>query len=81
VILDKKLPVTIPDRPLNVDYIILTKNAKVYLDKIKHYYSFNTIIADGNNAMYRLKQWEKDAETGKIKFSSVTNDGAFVADF
>jgi competence protein ComEC len=81
VILDKKLPYNIPDRILSVDYIILTKNAKVYLNKIKHYYSFNTIIADGNNAAYRIKQWKKDAETASIKFRAVTNDGAFVSKF
>jgi hypothetical protein len=63
---------------LNTDVLLLTKNAKVYLDNALNVVEPKTIAADASNKRYKVKKWQQVAEEMDVEFIDVAKRGAVV---
>lgn len=78
---DKNLLNFSPSKKIDVDFIILSNNAQIKLNKIAQYFNFKKIIIDSSNSNYKTNKWLKEANDFGIKVYSVRDEGAFIADF
>lgn len=68
----------IPDNTIKVDYIILTGNKKVPLEKIKQAFDFEWIIADATNHWKTIQNLKLACEESQTNFYDLSQQGAFV---
>ena len=66
---------------INVDYIIISKNAKIYITKLAAVFNCGIYVFDGSNPMWKIDKWKKDCEELHLRFHSVPEQGAFIIDF
>lgn len=62
---------------LKLDYIILSKNAKVKISDLQKWYEFKKIIIDSSNKEWKNEKWKKECKDLKIDFYSVIDSGAY----
>lgn len=65
---------------INVDYIILSKNPKLYISSLAAVFNCKLYIFDSSNSMWKIDKWKKDCEELHLRFHSVPEQGAFVTD-
>lgn len=70
-----------PDNKIDVDYIIISNNAKIKLSDIVKCFNFKKIIIDSSNSNYKTDSWLKEAIEAGINAFSVRDKGAFYLDF
>jgi len=73
--------VTLPNKLKNkitLDYLILTKNTSVPIDKLLSVFKPKLIIFDSSNSKYKINQWVKELNKTNIPFYDVMNKGAFI---
>ncbi|MBI3503066.1 MAG: ComEC/Rec2 family competence protein [Bacteroidetes bacterium] len=63
---------------LQVDYLILSKNAKVRIKDLQKQFTFKKIIVDSSNSEWKNKKWKKECEELNIDFYSVIDNGAYI---
>lgn len=61
------------------DYIVLTKNPKIYLKQVSQFLKAKVWIADASNPNWKIAYWKKDAEILHLQLHSVSDSGAFVS--
>lgn len=69
------------EKKLTVDVIILTKNPKVYLNKLHTYFNCKQYVFDSSNPFWKVNYWKKDADSLHLRHHSTATQGAFVMDF
>lgn len=69
----------IQDQPL-IDYLILSKNARLSILELMDKIKFKQLIADGSNSKWKTAQWKKDCDSLHLHFHSVPDQGAFIMD-
>lgn len=68
-------------RTINVDYVILTSNAKLNADELTAYFPGAEFIADASNAFRRTMDWKAGFEKAGVKFHPVKVKGAWILSF
>jgi competence protein ComEC len=63
------------------DIVLLSKNARINLEKTKLGTSNTIFIADGSNKFYKMEKWKLQAQTKGLKFYSTMQHGAFILNF
>ncbi len=65
---------------INVDYIIVSKNPKLYIPQLAQTFNCGLYIFDGSNSLWKIAKWKKDCEQLHLRCFSVPEQGAFVMD-
>ena len=65
---------------IHVDYIIISKNPKLYIPKLAAVFNCDLYIFDASNPFWKIEKWKKDCEDLHLRFYSVPEQGAFVTD-
>lgn len=53
---------------LEVDAVLLSKNAKIYLNQVLENFTTKTVIADAGNSFYAIKKWKEKAQAQAVDF-------------
>lgn len=67
---------TVPTRPV-VDLLILSKNPRLYLNKLVTGLDIKQIVIDGSVPVWKANYWKKDCDSLKIPCHDVSVKGAF----
>ena len=65
---------------INVDYIVISKNPKLFITNLAMVFNCGVYIFDASNPMWKIDKWKKDCEELHLRFHSVSEQGAFVTD-
>ncbi len=65
---------------ISIDYIIISKNPKLYIPKLAAVFNAGTYIFDSSNPLWKIEKWKKDCEELHLRFHSVPEQDAFVTD-
>lgn len=65
---------------LNIDFLLLSKNADVTIPEIKNLYNIKLIIFDSSNSFYKVEAWKKECAEINQTYYSVIKNGAFTKD-
>jgi competence protein ComEC len=65
---------------INVDYIVISKNPKIFIANVAKVFNCGIYIFDASNPMWKIDKWKKDCEELHLRFHSVSEQGAFVTD-
>ncbi|TWF44485.1 competence protein ComEC [Chitinophaga polysaccharea] len=80
LIIDSTLPRKVPGRKLQADYILLTHNPRVDINKLDSLYDYQLLIFAANNYAKRISHWKQDCEATGRRYYVVGEQGAFVAE-
>jgi competence protein ComEC len=64
-----------------IDVLVLSKNPKLYLEKIATALSIKQLVIDGSVPRWKANLWKRSAVALRIPFYDVTEKGAFVMPF
>ena len=64
--------------PINIDYLVLSKNSNISISDLQKYFNFKKLIIDSSNQLYRINKWKKECEMIGVEYFSVTDNGAFI---
>ena len=67
-------------KKINVNYIVISKNPKLYINQLAEVFNCNMYIFDSSNPMWKIDKWKKDCEELHLPFHSVPEQGAFITD-
>jgi competence protein ComEC len=81
LIIDNAISFMPANEKINVDYIIISKNPKLYIPQLAQVFNCSQYIFDGSNSLWKIVKWEKDCEQLHLRCYSVPEQGAFVVDF
>ena len=65
---------------MHVDYIIISKNPKIFMPGLAAVFNCNHYVFDASNPLWKIDKWKKDCEDLHLPFHSVPEQGAFVTD-
>lgn len=74
---------SLPPPPLHkikLDWVILSKNPKVYVAQLLNYFHFDLLIFDPSNPPWTIERWKNECEQLNLRHFSVPEQGAFVVD-
>ena len=76
---------TIPDLPhvappVDVDIIILSKNANVRISRLEQLFRCRQYVFDASSPAWKIRQWKNDCDSLHLRRHSVQEDGAFILD-
>jgi competence protein ComEC len=80
ILIDQPIVFEPVKQKITVDYIIISKNPKLYLPQLAQVFNCNKFIFDGSNSLWRIAKWKKDCEELHLHCYSVPEKGAFVLD-
>ena len=67
-------------KKMYVDYIIISKNPKIFMPALAAVFHCNLYVFDASNPLWKIDKWKKDCEELHLRFHSVPEQGAFVTD-
>ncbi|MEO8765897.1 MAG: ComEC/Rec2 family competence protein [Ginsengibacter sp.] len=65
---------------MNVDYIIISKNPKLFIPALAAVFNCNLYVFDASNPLWKIGKWKKECEELHLHFHSVPEQGAFIKD-
>lgn len=65
---------------IKADMVIITNNPRLYMNDVLIMIDCKTVIADSYTSLYKLKKWKETCDSFHIRFHSIAQQGAFVAD-
>ncbi len=68
------------EQKINIDYIIISKNPKLYIPELAKAFNCSRFVFDGSNSLWKIAKWKKDCEQLHLPCYSVPEQGAFVVD-
>lgn len=80
LIIDKPLQIESVLHKIDADMIIISKNPKLYIAQLAGVFNCNQYVFDASNSMWKIVQWQKEANELHLNSYSVTAMGAFVYD-
>ena len=63
-----------------IDVIVVCKNPDIDFDNITSTITPTTIVFDGSNSMWKIKQWKKQCEDLHLQYFDTNEQGAFILD-
>jgi len=67
-------------KKITVDYIIISKNPKLFISNLAKVFECGVYIFDASNPLWKIEKWKKDCEELHLRFHSVPEQGAFITD-
>lgn len=67
-------------KKINVDYIIISKNPRLFIPMLAEVFNCSIYIFDASNPIWKIEKWKKDCEELHLRFHSVPEQGAFITD-
>lgn len=64
-------------KPLKIDYLILSNNTTISIDKLKTLYDPQLIVFDSSNSKYKINSWKEHCKKMKQPYYSVVESGTF----
>ncbi len=61
-----------------LDYIVLSKNARIKIEELTNVFECKKYILDASNSLWKIEQWKKECEELHLQSHSVPEQGAFV---
>jgi competence protein ComEC len=80
VLIDKPLEFEVPEHKIDVDIIIISKNAKLYMPQLASVFNCKQYVADASNSLWKIDRWKKDCSALHLQLHSIPEKGAFVLD-
>lgn len=80
LLIDKPVVFVTAQQKINIDYIVISKNPKLYISRLQDAFICTQYIFDGSNSLWKIAQWKKDCEKLHLRSYSVPEQGAFVLD-
>jgi competence protein ComEC len=80
VMIDSAVVYKPSEQKINVDYIFISKNPKLYLQNLAATFNCGMYVFDASNPMWKIEKWKKDCEQLHLRFHSVPEQGAFIID-
>jgi len=80
LMIDSAINYTPLSKKINVDYIIISKNPKLFISNLVKVFECGVYIFDASNPMWKIDKWKKDCEELHLRFHSVPEQGAFITD-
>lgn len=77
-IIENPFVAIIPDRKINMDIIIISKNPKVLIGDIHSIFNCKQIILDASNPVWKITKWKTECAALNISCYSIPEKGAFV---
>jgi len=65
-------------KPINLDYLIISKNPWLNIKDIKKYYNFDKLIIDSSNPLWKVNKWIEECKKIDIEYWSTRHDGAYI---
>lgn len=81
LIIDKPLVFEVPAQKINVDIIIISKSPKLYIPQLATVFNCSRYIADASNSLWKIDKWKQDCDRLNLRFHSIPEEGAFIADW
>lgn len=78
LLIDSAIVYKPPAEKIYVDYIVISKNPKLFIPKLALVFNCNLYIFDASNPIWKIDKWKKDCEELHLQFHSVPEQGAFV---
>ncbi|MEZ4884419.1 MAG: ComEC/Rec2 family competence protein [Chitinophagales bacterium] len=69
------------EKKMKVDYLILSNNPRISLQKALDWLDFQQVIFDASNNYKQVSRWKSECELHGLKCHNVYEQGAFVVDF
>lgn len=67
-------------KKIDIDYIIISKNPKLFIPKLASIFNAGIYVFDASNPIWKIEKWKTDCEELHLRFHSVPEQGAFVTD-
>ncbi len=81
ILLLDTLPVLSPPvEPVDVDIIILSKNANVRISRLQRLFRCRQYVFDASSPAWKIREWKNDCDSLHLRRHSVQEDGAFILD-
>ncbi len=77
LLVDQSFHFTSP-RKLNVDLIVLAKNARVQIPELMQHFNCRQFVLDGSNSLWKINRWKRDCDSLHLRHHSTPEKGAFV---
>ncbi len=65
-------------KKIAVDFIVISKNPKLYIPKLGQVFDCGLYVFDASNPLWKIDKWKKDCEELHLRFHSVPEQGAFI---
>jgi competence protein ComEC len=78
VVLDRAMQLDALLSKIDVDMIILSKNAKIVISQLASVFNCRQYIFDASNSLWKIGQWQKECEELHLRSYSIPDKGAFV---
>lgn len=78
VIIDTSILYSQNSKKQMVDLLVLSKNPRIYMNHLNEVFDIKQIVADASVPVWKVKLWKKDADSLKIPFYNISENGAFV---
>ena len=78
LILSQPLPSAPTKTKIKADVVIITNNAKLYMDDLYKTIDCKVIVADNNTSRWKEKKWQQACDSLHIRFYPVSQNGAFI---
>jgi competence protein ComEC len=66
--------------PLPVDILVLSGNPAVSVAQLQACFACKQLVFDGSNPLWKIEKWKKACDSLHLRFHSVPEQGAFIAD-
>ena len=80
LVLDSSVNFEPPQKRIDIDAIVVSKNARLYIPQLAQVFNCKQYIFDASNPLWKIEKWEKDCERLHLPFHSVPEKGAFIMD-
>jgi competence protein ComEC len=78
VLIDRPMQLEALPSKIDVDMIILSKNAKIVISQLDSVFNCKQYVFDASNSLWKIGQWQKECEELHLRSYSVAEKGAFV---
>ncbi len=78
VVLDRPMQLDALLSKIDVDMIILSKNAKIVISQLDSVFNCKQYVFDASNSLWKIGQWQKECEELHLRSYSIPDKGAFV---
>ncbi len=80
LLIDSSFQFQMPVKRIKIDFILLSKNSLVKIDRLSTIFDVSRIIFDSSNSLWKIANWKKDCERLALPFYSIPEQGAFILD-
>lgn len=78
LLIDSAMRLQKPATRINIDIIILSKNAAISIPNLINSFDCQQVVIDASNSFRKTRQWKQDCSRAGIACHAVADEGAFV---